>query len=107
MFLKINKCWRLNATCNFNIIIISIIIIIIVIIIIIIIIDHTPTHLYSTEDIEGVLDGTPPPPPPPKETKRSGSLLPELDALESVLQGFNQPGDEEPGALSEEEEEEE
>ena len=63
-------------------------------------------HLYSSEDIDAVLDETPPP-PPPKDAKRSESLLPELDALESVLQGFNQPGDEDSGDLSEEEEEEE
>ena len=51
-------------------------------------------HPLYTEDTDNVLEEAPPP-PPPKEAKRSGSIIPELDALESVLQGFNQPGEEE------------
>lgn len=50
-------------------------------------------HPLYTEDTDNVLEEAPPS-PPPKEAKRSGSIIPELDALESVLQGFNQPGEE-------------
>ena len=57
---------------------------------------------YTTDDINAVLEpvDTPsstsePITTPPNMSKRSTSLLPELDELELVLQGFGTPVDEE------------